>query len=473
MRKEVFCFFISYKRQEKVMLLIKILHSLKSINYRLFFALLLMGLIPTVYTTMRIFFLGQMPDSYSFSIASQLQWVNLLYEILQEAFILPLYFFIGSAFAKSDRAELANRVKTGLLISFVIYTALSLFIIIFATPLIKFMGQDTALIAETAMYIKLETVAALFATLVKFVMVVLVTIKKEKYLYCTLGLQMVLIILFDVFLISNLSVSVKAGVNGIACTNIIVNGLLLSLAFVLLYREDIKIFSKEKMSFSWAKDLLKVGGISGIESFVRNIVFMLIVVRFFNVVGEQATFWVANSFIWDWLLLPVIQLGELVKRDCGENNRTAIQQKTLGYFGLTTIFVILWLVTFPLWEPFMHSVLQLENYNNVFHIVLISVGFYVLFAYNHVIDSIFYGIGKTKYMLFQSLVINVLVYGGVFILWIADVYTPTLTNLALLFAFGIGIDSVLTYGLFVWMCKRGKINIFEGDLYLKSQPSAF
>ena len=65
--------------------------SLSRINYKLFFALLVLGLAPTVYTTVRVFVLGQLPGEYSFSIAGQLSWVNLLYEILNEAIILPLF----------------------------------------------------------------------------------------------------------------------------------------------------------------------------------------------------------------------------------------------------------------------------------------------------------------------------------------------------------------------------------------------
>ena len=65
--------------------MIKLKDSSKSINYKLFLALLLMGLIPRIYTTVRIFYLGQMPSDGGFNIASQWSWVNLLYEIFQEA----------------------------------------------------------------------------------------------------------------------------------------------------------------------------------------------------------------------------------------------------------------------------------------------------------------------------------------------------------------------------------------------------
>lgn len=434
----------------------RIFDSMKKINFRLLLALLLLGLIPTVYTTVRIFLIGQLPGDWGFNIASQLSWVNLLYEILQEALILPLFYFIGMAI--KNRLDLENKFRTGIIFTGAIYSILSLLVVVFAVPLINIMAQDTALINETATYIRLETVAAIFMTLVKFSLVTLVVINKDKYIYYLLGLQMILTVLVDVFFVSSLSFSLNLGVNGIAFSNIIVNLFLMVLVYFILRKEDINVFSKQKLNFGWIKDLFKIGGISGLESFVRNIAFMFMVIRMVNVVGEQGTFWVANNFIWGWLLLPVLQLGELVKRDCGESD-SAIKDKTLGYFGITTIIVILWAISIPLWKPFLRDVLQLSNYTDVFNIALVSVGFYVLFAYNNVIDSIFYGIGKTKYMLFQSVIINSVFYGTLFVLYVAGVYQPTLMLIAIMFAAGIAFDSLLTYGMFIWMLRSKNIKL--------------
>lgn len=445
---------ITIKYWEETKLLERTKLSLKKINYKLFLALLLMGLIPTIYTTVRIFFLGQMPGDWGFNIASQLSWVNLLYEIVQEALILPLFYFIGKALI--DHNELQNRVRTGMLLTFIVYTILAIIIMATAVPLIKFMAQSNELIEETATYIRLETIANIFSTLVKFAIIVLTTIKKEKYLYIILGIQMVLSIFLDTFFVSSLNISLNLGVNGIAYTNIIVNVLLLAILIMILYKENIKLFAKGKLKFGWMKEWGKVGGISGLESLVRNIAFMLMIVRMVNVVGEQGTFWVTNNFIWGWLLLPILQLGELIKRDCGEEGLQAVKQKSLGYFAITLVVVILWVITIPAWEPFIKNVMNVGNANEVYFIALISVGFYVLFAFNNVIDSIFYGLGKTNYMLFQSLVVNTVFYGTMFILYVTGVYQPTLTKIALMFAGGTAMDSVLTYGMFVWMLKKKK-----------------
>ena len=143
--------------------------SLQKINYKLYFALLVSGLCPTIYTTARVFFLGQLPDEWSFSIAGQLSWVNLLYEIINEAIILPLFCFLGKV--ATDKKELANRVKTGLLMSFVIYLVLSVIIVCFAKPLLSAMATDNTIIDTSAAYIRVESVANIFLILSQFALV--------------------------------------------------------------------------------------------------------------------------------------------------------------------------------------------------------------------------------------------------------------------------------------------------------------
>lgn len=46
--------------------------SLGKINYKMLLSLIVLGLCPTIYTTVRVYFLGQLPDEYAFSIAGQL-----------------------------------------------------------------------------------------------------------------------------------------------------------------------------------------------------------------------------------------------------------------------------------------------------------------------------------------------------------------------------------------------------------------
>ncbi len=427
------------------------LDSLKRINYRLFFALLFLGFCPTVYTTLRIFFLGQLPGDWAYSIAGQLSWVNLLYEILNEAIILPLFFFVGQVV--TNKEELTNRVKTGLLISFGIYTVFSLFILLFAEPLLRLMAADPGIIPASAAYIRIESIANIFSILSSFALVSLVTLNKEKYIYLLTVVRLVFSLLSDTFLVSSLPVSLKLGVNGIGYSNILVNAILFAISLGLLAREGIPVFGRQELSFRWAKDFVKIGGISGLESFVRNIAYMLMISRMVNIVNEQGVYWVANSFIWGWLLLPVTQLAELIKQDVATAPEN-VRRNAPGYFSITALICLIWLVTIPFWKPFMRNILCYDDIDKLFRLVLILLGFYALYAFQNVFDATFYGLGKTSYMLFESVVTNTIYYGGAFLLYCAGIWSPTLIGIALLFGMGIAFDSIVSLGAYIYLLRH-------------------
>ncbi len=434
----------------------KIKLSLSKINYKMYFALLVLGLAPTVYTTVRVFFLGQLPGEWSFSIAGQLSWVNLLYEILNEAIILPLFYFMGKAM--DDKLKFLNCVKTGMIISFVAYAILSTTIIAFTNPLLHLMATDTSILEASASYIRIESVANIFSILSQFALVALVTINKSKYLYALTGAKLVMCIISDTFLVSALHISANLGINGIGYSNIIVNFVVLGLSIVFLKKEGVDLFKKSKLSFAWAKKFAKVGGISGIESLVRNVAYMVMIARMVNVVGEQGTYWVANNFIWGWLLLPVIQLGELIKQEIG-SNKERIRQNTLGYFTITAIISTSWFISIPIWKPFMTYILGFDDVDKLFSLVMILVGFYVLYAVQNVFDSTFYGLGKTNYMLFESVITNTIYYGIAFAFYTLGIWTPTLIGIALLFGIGNAFDSIVSLIAYTFMLRKEKINI--------------
>jgi Na+-driven multidrug efflux pump len=430
--------------------------SLRNINYKLFFALLTLGFVPTIYNTVRVFFLGQLPGEWPYSIAGQLSWVNLLYEIMNEAIILPLFYFVGAV--KDDKDEFSNRVRTGMLISLGAYALISAVIMVFAEPLLMLMATDTSIISASASYIRIESIANIFSILMQFALVALVTVNKSKYLYALTAIRLLLCLIADTFLVSTLSVSANLGVNGIGYSNIIVNTLLLLVSVSLLAKEGIKVFCKRNLNFAWAREFARIGGVSGMESLVRNIAYMVMIARMVNIVGEQGTYWVANNFIWGWLLLPVLQLGELIKQEVATDAEN-IRRNSLGYFGITAMICALWFASIPLWKPFMTYVLGIADMNKLFELVMILVCFYVLYAIQNVFDSTFYGLGKTNYMLFESVVTNSIYYGTAFILYVVGAWTPTLTGIALLFGIGNAFDGIVSFCAYIFLLKKKRINI--------------
>jgi Na+-driven multidrug efflux pump len=412
-----------------------------------------MGLCPTLYTTLRTFFLGQLPGDWSYSIAGQLSWVNLLYEVINEAIVLPLYFFMGQTVL--DKEEYTNRIRSGLLVSLGIYTVCSVLVMIFVDPLLRFMAVSPDILSESASYIRIECVANIFGILYSFICVALITIGKDKLVYAITAAKLVLSLLLDTLLISTLPVLLNCGVNGIDISNIISNLILFLISAFLICKCGYPLFKKEKISFTWMKDFIKIGSISGLESFVRNIAYMLMVSRMVNMVGEQGTYWVANNFIWGWMLLPITQLGELIKQETAKD-KNAVKSNTHGYFTITTITCLIWVITIPLYKPFMRNILGYSDVDKLFKLVMVLFVFYVMYAFQNVFDATFYGRGKTNYMLFESIVTNSIYYGTFFIFYLCGVWKPTLIGIALMFGCGNAFDTVVSYIAYRHFLKKGK-----------------
>ena len=116
----------------------------------------------------------------------------------------------------------------------------------------------------------------------------------------------------------------------------------------------------------------------------------------------------------------------------------------------------------------MQYVLNYSDVEKLFELVMVLFGFYVLYAIQNVFDATFYGLGKTHYMLFESIVTNTIYYGIAFILYVTGVWEPTLIGIALLFGIGNAFDTIVSLGAYWFLLKKNKINILEVEDKLNS-----
>lgn len=133
---------------------------MKSFNAKLYFSLVLMFLIPSIYKTFRIYFLGDLPTDFGYNVASQIAWLNVLFEVVQEALILPLFYLIGGAVHRKE--EFDNKIKTGIISTGFVYSILIAFIFFSAEELLFRMDQKESLIDLSSKYIKLESITIFF-----------------------------------------------------------------------------------------------------------------------------------------------------------------------------------------------------------------------------------------------------------------------------------------------------------------------
>ena len=429
--------------------------DIKSINYRLWSVLMLTSFIPLIYSTTRIHFLGSIPSPWTFSIASQIAWLNVGYEVMNEALLIPLAFVLGQVIGDDKRFQ--HRIGFSLHIIMACYLVITVLVLLFAPSLVKMMQQQPQLFINTVAYIRLESIAIFLSSIYSFLSLVLILKNKTQILFRLLLLQMSLTILCDTLFVSQFSISLKMGVNGVAISNIAVNLVLAVVAVTYLKSErlEVKIKKSWREQTDWLKEWGSIGWKSGFESFIRNTAFIVMVLQLVNQVQQSGTFWLSNQFIWGWLLLPVIALGQLIKQDAAVNR--GMPASCINIYLLITLGIAaFWFITIPIWESFISNVMGIEDPSTVIELVWTLLGFYIVFSINNVIDNYFYGIGRTDLMLYQSLIVNSLFYGGAFICYQLGLFVPTLQTIALMFGLGITIDAVVTWGLYLLLRKKLK-----------------
>lgn len=419
--------------------------NLKSLNYRLFIVLLLTSFIPVIYSTFRVNFIGSIPDTWSFSIAAQVSWLNLLFEVVNEGLLLPLFYILGQVLA--EKTVFWHRVRISLTVVFCAYLLLSFFVFILAPNLVSALSQAPEAVATTVRYIRAETFAILTSSVYAVVAVVLVVKDERKALYALLVFKMLLTVVFDSLFVSQLPFSFNLGIMGVAYTNIVVNGVLALTVVLMFFRMGAFSTPPAGTKDVWIWNWAKISFASGLESLVRNLAFIVMIIKLINEVQQAGPFWIANQFIWGWLLLPILALGSLIKQDAS-TSEGMLGLRMMGYIYLTALCVLMAIVTIPLWPLFIQNVMGISEYQPVYHLVLIMSGFYAIFAFNNLIDSYFYGVGRTDLMLIQSLAVNILFYGSAFVLYQFGIFIPTLTGIALMFGAGIVFDSIITVLLF-------------------------
>lgn len=410
-------------------------NQLKNFNWRLFTALCALALIPAIYQTVKTFIISANNQNAVFDIIGQMEWFDLIDETLKAFLIIPLYSILNKIFQNDAENFAKHTFKTGLL-TFIIYTLFSIGVLIYGGVLIKAMNPNEIDITTTNAYLQLETIAFMIGIIVSVINVVFVVVGKDKNVYIFLVIKTILSIIADFVLIPNL------GVYGIAISNIIVNALLaISSCLLLYFQKYIKFCWFHKSDLSVLKEWCKVGVFSGTQQFIDNFIYAVMVCKMVNLVAEQGNYWIANNFIWGWLLIPITALSEVIRRDCKDGYAKLRQ---FNYYFIAVVVIAVWALTIPLWEPFFRYAENIQNANAIFLIVIKLVPFYVAYAACAIIDNIFMGLGKTLYNAVNSLIINLVYYGVFYVLYLTHAITFSMDVIILMFGFGMVTHLVIS-----------------------------
>ena len=401
------------------------LNDLKTFDWKVFIALCLLALVPAIYQTVITKLITSNVDISNLDIIGQMEWYDLIDETLRAFLIVPMYSILCKVYMKSYFNKMV--FKFGIIV-FILYSIFSLITLFYGIHLISFMNPSEIDINATYKYLSIETVAFMVGIIFSYISVVLLVIGKARYMYIILIVKVLLSLLSDIVLIPSL------GINGIAISNVISNSIVAIVGIILLvYEKTISTSRFNKEDLVYIKDWVKTGLFAGGQQFLDNIIYSLMIVRMVNVVSESGNYWVSNNFIWGWLLIPISSLIEVIRKDAGING---YKLKQRNYYFITLIVLLLWFALIPTYKWFFNSVEGIENYNRIFEIVLLNLGFYVAYAFSQIPDAIFVGIGKTKYIAINSLICNIGYYGIWFILYISSTITMNMNMIIIMFGCG-------------------------------------
>lgn len=176
-----------------------------------------------------------------------------------------------------------------------------------------------------------------------------------------------------------------------------------------------------------------------------NVIYLVVVCKMVNAVSEQGNYWTANNIIWGLMLIPISALAEIIKKDC-DSKLTII--KIRRYNTVITATFLVWLCFIPLLEPFLKSIMGIENPVAIKHILVTLIPFYFAYNYTVLFDNILIGYGKTHYCFVISVIVNLIYYPVMYSLMLKGIFTPDITFICMMFGFGMVAHLVCSIACF-------------------------
>ena len=385
-------------------------------DLKLYLSLILWSLLPSIYLLVRMKIVAI--NNVDINILGQMEWFDLIDEIITTMLIVPLYSVLKPH--KSD----VSKVGLAFIISFLIYTVFTIIIASKVSTISKFMQAEYA-----SSYLFLQSFSMLIQFITTFMILILTLNSDNNKINFLIISKLIFLIIFDYIFIN------KFNSIGASYSEITANTILAITSLILIIKNKYMVIGCANKDF--IKDWVKTGIPVGIQIFLDNFIYAIMIVRMVNAVHESGNYWVANNFIWGWLLVPVLSFAEVIKK----NDLDKLTFKNTWKYGIGIIF--LWLVTMPFWRMFIKYGMSIDD-SKIWPIIIMNVPFYLTYIPSAFLDAWFISKGKTKYTMYISLFVNIVYYGIVYILFKKNVFTMNMNFIILMFGFGMIVHMMLS-----------------------------
>ena len=397
-------------------------------DLKLFLSLVVWMLVPSIYMLVRMKIVSI--NNVDINILGQLEWFDLIDEVITTMLIVPLYSVLKKHYSKYQNG-------IALLTSLIVYFLFTIIIVVHISQISEFMNAEYA-----KDYLLLQSISLILSFVLTFVILLLTINSDYTLVWLLIIIKVILLSAFDYVLIN------KYKDIGAAYSEILVNGFLsiFALCFVI-FKGYVGI---KKVEFSFFNEWFQVGKYAGIQIFLDNFIYAIMIVKMVNAVNESGNYWVANNFIWGWLLVPVMCFAELIKK----NNLISINFKNTWKYAL--LIIALWVITMPFWKVFIDKAM-LMNSNEILPIVMLNMLFYLTYIVSAFIDAWFISKGKTIYNMLISLIVNIVYYGIIYILFNRNSFTMDMRFIIYMFGGGMVVHMILSILFYIMEHKKIKV----------------
>lgn len=395
-------------------------------DYRLFISLLLWALVPSVYLLIRMNIVSV--SDVSIDILGQMEWFDLIDEVIVTTLTVPLYFLLKKENGSADRNGMA------FLISFGIYVAFTVLIAFNVSRIADFMNAGYA-----SQYLLLQSFSMLTGFISTFMILLFTLNEDDKTVKTLLVFKVIMLSFLDFVLIR------KYKDIGASYSEIGVNALVAAVSLIVVCRKGYIRF--KRFETRWIKQWCRSGLFAGIQIFLDNWIYAIMICRMVNAVSESGNYWVANNFIWGWLLVPVHTVAEIIKK----NSLEKLDYRNTWRHGI--IIAVMWIITMPGWGPFIRYAMAVES-ETILAIVIPNIPFYLGYIVSAFIDAWFVSKGKTIYNAGISLYVNVIYYGAVYIGFKNGLFETNMMFIIMMFGFGMVVHMLLSVALYFFERKR-------------------
>ena len=394
-------------------------------DIKIFLSLCLWMLIPSVYLLFRMNILSV--NNVDINILGQMEWFDLIDEIITTAFITPLYYLLKNKDSKKNGFSF--------IISFGVYFLFTLIISLYIGNISEFMNAEYA-----KEYLLMQSVSMLIAFIGVFVNLLFIIYENYKCIVLFTVIKLILLSLFDYLLIPVFNDL------GTSYSEIIVNTVIAIFSMLIILKKKYISFAVSNKEFlcSWAK----IGAFSGLQIFLDNFIYALLVCRMVNAVFESGNYWIANNFIWGWLLVPVTCLVQVIQK----NSLKIITFHDVWKY--VCVIISVWAVTVPFWSFFIHNIMGISNDKDILNILYILVPYYLCYIIAAMIDAWFVSKGKTIYIFINSIIVNIVYYGIMYVLFKAGTFALNIHFIIHLFGLGMVIHMLISILLYLYETRK-------------------